>query len=123
MLTIVEVYFDWAGPCHAMTRYIKKIKMELGEDKDLKFVMACVDFIPSLSPFQGSCKPVWLFMAAGEVVSVLDGPNVTGLRNKVLEECSKEEQVISGGSRRNSITIEEAVPSKCSIFPKISRNL
>ena len=20
-LTIVEVYFDWAGPCHAMTRY------------------------------------------------------------------------------------------------------
>ena len=24
-LSIVEVYFDWAGPCHAMTRYIKKI--------------------------------------------------------------------------------------------------
>ena len=65
---------------------------------------------------QGSCKPVWLFMAGGEVVSVLDGPNVTLLRSKVVEECGKEEQVISGGSRRNSITIEEAVPSKKNDF-------
>ena len=22
LLTIAEVYFDWAGPCHAMTRYL-----------------------------------------------------------------------------------------------------
>ena len=29
-LTVVEVYFDWAGPCHAMTRCIKNIKMEVG---------------------------------------------------------------------------------------------
>ena len=79
---MVEVYFDWAGPCHAMTRcymlhrdmlscvmssrYIKKIKMELGEDKDLKFMMACADYIPPLQAFQGSCKPVWLFVAAGQ---------------------------------------------------------
>ena len=84
---MVEVYFDWAGPCHAMTRcyiimtvvtascvmlsrYIKKIKMELGEDKDLKFVMACADYIPPLQPFRGSCKPVWLFVAAGNTKNI-----------------------------------------------------
>ena len=40
--------------------------MELGEDKDLKFMMACADYIPPLQAFQGSCKPVWLFVAAGQ---------------------------------------------------------
>ena len=49
-----------------LSRYIKKIKMELGEDKDLKFMMACADYIPPLQAFQGSCKPVWLFVAAGQ---------------------------------------------------------
>ena len=86
--------------------------MELGEDKDLKFVMACADFIPSLQPFQGSCKPVWLFIAEGEIVSVMDGPNVTRMRSMVLEVCNKEEMVISGSSRRSSISIQDAVPSK-----------
>ena len=93
-----------------MIRYIKKIKMELGEDKDLKFVMACADFIPSLQPFQGSCRPVWLFIAEGEIVSVMDGPNVTRMRSMVLEECNKEEMVISGSSRHSSISVQEAVP-------------
>ena len=86
--------------------------MELGEDKDLKFVMACADFIPSLRPFHGSCKPVWLFIAEGEIVSVLDGPNVTRMRSMVMEECSKEEMVMSGNSRRSSISIPEAVPGR-----------
>ena len=53
-----------------LSRYIKKIKMELGEDKDLKFVMACADYIPPLQPFRGSCKPVWLFVAAGNTKNI-----------------------------------------------------
>ena len=52
----MEIYFDWAGPCHAMTRYIKKIKMELGEERDLKFIQANADLVPALHPFRGSCK-------------------------------------------------------------------
>ena len=46
----------------------------------------------------------------GEVVSVMDGPNFTRMRSKVLEECDKEDQVMAGASRRSSIAIEEAVP-------------
>ena len=41
----------------------------------------------------------------------MDGPNVTLMRSKVLEECDKEAQVMAGVSRRNSIAITEAVPS------------
>ena len=50
-----------------MFRYIKKIKMELGEDRNLKFAMACADFIPQFKIFSESCKPVWLFLAEGTV--------------------------------------------------------
>ena len=35
---------------------------------------------------------------------------MTKLRKMVLEECDKEVKVASGGSRRSSMTIEEAVP-------------
>ena len=103
--------------------------MELGEDKDLKFVMACADYIPPLQPFSGSCKPVWLFVAAGntknicsasknispapgEVVSVMDGPNVTQLRSKVVEECDKEARVAAGSTTRDTLAIQEAVPGE-----------
>ena len=111
-LNVVEIYYDWAGPCHAMTRYIKKIKMELGEERDLKFIMANADLVPSLQPFVGSCKPVWLLIAAGEIVSVLDGPNVTQLRRKVLDECHKEQLIAAGTMGRSSMSIEEAVPRR-----------
>ena len=50
-----------------MLRYIKKIKMEFGEDRNLKFAIACADFIPQLKVFSESCKPVWLFLADGMV--------------------------------------------------------
>ena len=39
--------------------------MELGEERDLKFAMACADFIPPFKVFSESCKPVWLFLAEG----------------------------------------------------------
>ena len=40
--------------------------MELGEERKLKFAMACADFIPQLQVFSESCKPVWLFLAEGD---------------------------------------------------------
>ena len=55
---------------------------------------------------------MWLFIAAGEVVTVLDGPNVTMLRRKVLEECEKEEQIAAGAARRENISIKDAVPGR-----------
>ena len=41
--------------------------MEFGEDRNLKFAIACADLIPQLKVFCESCKPVWLFLAEGIV--------------------------------------------------------
>ena len=46
------------------------------------------------------------------MVTVLDGPNVTLLRRKVLEECEKEELIAAGAARRENIAIRDAVPGK-----------
>ena len=32
ILTVVDVYSEWAGPCNAMANYLKKIKLECGDD-------------------------------------------------------------------------------------------
>ena len=29
---MVDVYSEWAGPCNAMANYLKKIKLEVGDD-------------------------------------------------------------------------------------------
>ena len=46
------------------------------------------------------------------MVTVLDGPNVTLLRRKVLEEWEKEELIATGAARRENISIRDAVPGK-----------
>ena len=48
----------------------------------------------------------------GEVVTVLDGPNTSLLRRKVLEQCEKEELIAAGVGRRENISIRDAVPGK-----------
>ena len=45
--------------------------MELGEEKKLKFAMACADFIQQLKVFSESCKPVWLFLVDGMIGRML----------------------------------------------------
>ena len=52
----------------------------------------------------------------GEVVSVMDGPNVIKMRSMVMEECDKEQLVMAGTNRRDSIPLEEAVPGNLCIY-------
>ena len=40
----------------------------------------------------------------------MDGPNVIRMRSMVMEECDKEQLVMAGTNRRDSIPLEEAVP-------------
>ena len=56
--------------------------------------------------------PISPLTTLGEVVTVLDGPNVSLLRRKVLEECEKEELIAAGAGRRETISIRDAVPGK-----------
>ena len=66
-----------------------------------------------------SPTPAWpdvVLTPPGEVVTVLDGPNVTLLRRKVLEECEKEELIAAGAGSRTNIAIQDAVPGKLPRF-------
>ena len=65
ILTVVDVYSEWAGPCNAMANYLKKIKLEVG-DELLQCAMANCDTIDALKMFRGHCKPIWLFIISGE---------------------------------------------------------
>ena len=40
----------------------------------------------------------------------MKGANVKKMKAMVKEECEKEKEVIAGNSRRNSMTIDQAVP-------------
>ena len=74
VLTVVDVYSEWAGPCNAMANYLKKIKLEVG-DELLQCAMANCDSIEALNMFRGHCKPIWLFIIAGQTVEVMHGSN------------------------------------------------
>ena len=65
VLTVVDVYSEWAGPCNAMANYLKKIKLEVG-DELLQCAMANCDTVEALKMFRGHCKPIWLFIMSGE---------------------------------------------------------
>ena len=64
VLTVVDVYSEWAGPCNAMANYLKKIKLDVG-DELLQCAMASCDSIEALKMFRGHCKPIWLFIMSG----------------------------------------------------------
>ena len=87
------LHHDGRDSCHEsycpVSRYIKKIKMELGEDKDLKFVMACADYIPPLQPFRGSCKPVWLLVAAGNTKNICSASKNICSPSKNIPPCAQ----------------------------------
>ena len=58
-LLVVDVYSEWAGPCHAMEPLINKmmIQMTRATGRDLmQYATACADLIPDLEPFRNICK-------------------------------------------------------------------
>ena len=53
----------------------------------------------------------------------MDGPNVIRMRSMVMEECDKEQLVMAGTNRRDSIPLEEAVPGNLTSTIPISSQL
>ena len=52
----------------------------------------------------------------------MDGPNVTQLRSKVVEECDKEARVAAGSTTRDTLAIQEAVPGEGRVVLEMSMN-
>ena len=67
VVTIVDIYSEWAGPCNAMVNHLKRIKVEMDKENILNFAMAMTDSIPVLDMFKSHCIPTWLFIAGGKL--------------------------------------------------------
>ena len=61
-LLVVDVYLDWCGPCSLLAPTYKAIAMKIDEwDQRIQFLQADVTRIKSLSQYQHSSKPHFLF--------------------------------------------------------------
>jgi len=58
---VIDVYTGWAGPCVSMINILKRIKVEVNDDR-LWYALACSDTIDDLLMFKDQSEPCWLFM-------------------------------------------------------------
>ncbi|XP_040577656.1 uncharacterized protein [Lepeophtheirus salmonis] len=105
-LFIIDVYSEWSGPCLAMTNFLKKVKLEINDDL-LHYATAKTDSIPSLSMFQGLCRPLWLVLSFGQVVATVHGANAPQLGRVIETEIENEKMVMAGEKVRETISLDE----------------
>ena len=67
LLTVIDVYSAWCGPCKAVLSLFRRIKNELGDDL-LRFAIAKSDTIDSLEPYRQQSEPTFLFFAVSLVI-------------------------------------------------------
>ena len=80
--------------------------------KDIvQYATACSDTIPDLHVFKVSCKPIFLFMAAGVPVSFVHGANGTWMRDVIKSQVVNELKVLSGEGERKAIILNDAIPT------------
>ena len=67
------------------------------------------DTIDALKMFRGHCKPIWLFIIAGQTVQVMHGSNAPLLGRIIHEHMDK---LKSGNPVVDSISLDDAVPGE-----------
>lgn len=96
LLTIVDVYQNWTGPCKSICTTLKRIKLENGSTI-LKFATACVDDIQALEAYRNQPpEPTFLFYASGILVDICHGCDVPLLVKKINTQTTNEEQIAAG---------------------------
>jgi len=121
LLTVVDAYPKWTGPCKSICSTLKRIKLEAGS-QILKFATACVDDIQDLESYRNQPpEPTFLFFASGVLVDVCHGCDVPLLTKKINDQIKNEEQIAAGMAiERKPYTEESARPasSKSSVKPE-----
>ncbi|XP_065701212.1 thioredoxin domain-containing protein 6 [Patagioenas fasciata] len=95
-LIVVDVFQAWCGPCKTVVDLFRKLRNEVGSDL-LHFAVAEVDSIDALEKYRGTCEPVFLFFAGGELVAVVRGVNAQLLQKTILEQLAVERKVLEHG--------------------------
>merc|ERR1712088_927882 len=65
LLTVVDAYPKWTGPCKSIQSTLKRIKLETGS-QIVRFATACIDDIEALTEYRNQPpEPMFLFYASG----------------------------------------------------------
>ncbi len=123
MLSVVEVYSAWCGPCLSMVSFLKKVKVDTNDDR---LILATVNSenIGDVRIFRGQSQPTWIFLGVlqnhcilvsyffmlckfiqgGKPVKLIRGPNPAILVQNVKAEFKHELLCLEGKAKRNLVT-------------------
>ncbi|CAI6357278.1 unnamed protein product [Macrosiphum euphorbiae] len=103
---VIEVYAEWCGPCTAMTTYLKKVKMELGNES-LRYAIAKSDEINVLERFRNKSEPHWMFFFDGKLVKVIIGADASRITQSIVEEFDQYVKYKNGEIYKEFIPISK----------------
>ncbi|KAL5241449.1 hypothetical protein ACI65C_008859 [Semiaphis heraclei] len=101
---VVDVYTEWCGPCIPMTAYLKKIKLELGNE-NLHYAIAKSDNITVLERFRQKSESHWLFFYDGKMVNIIIGTNAPRLMQLIVDELEQYVKFKNGEIQREFIPL------------------
>jgi thiol-disulfide isomerase/thioredoxin len=98
-LKVVDVYAEWCGPCKVITGLLRKIKLDLSDDK-LHFAVAKTDTIDALAAYRGRSEPTFLFYGGRDLVFAVRGADGGALAAAITAQLKAEHAVRAGGAAR-----------------------
>ncbi|XP_060844802.1 uncharacterized protein LOC132924475 [Rhopalosiphum padi] len=101
-ILVIDVYAEWCGPCVAMISYLRKIKLESGNE-NLNYAIAKSDDINVLKRFRQRSEPHWMFFFDGKLVNVVIGIDAPRLIRLILEELEQYTKYKNGEIQKEFI--------------------
>lgn len=96
LITVVDAYPKWTGPCKSIQSTLKRIKLEQAS-QILRFATACIDDIEALTEYRNQPpEPMFLIYASGILVDICHGCDVPLLTKKVKAQNENEEKIAAG---------------------------
>uniref|UniRef100_A0A670XRH0 NME/NM23 family member 8 n=1 Tax=Pseudonaja textilis TaxID=8673 RepID=A0A670XRH0_PSETE len=105
LLSVVDIYQAWCGPCKAVVNLFRRLKNEYGEDNLLHFAVAEADSVMTLLPFKDKCEPAFVFCLDGKMIDIVRGANGPLLNRKVIELIELERKIVAGDMKRPEVTL------------------
>uniref|UniRef100_A0A2S2NCL2 Thioredoxin domain-containing protein 3 n=1 Tax=Schizaphis graminum TaxID=13262 RepID=A0A2S2NCL2_SCHGA len=107
-MLVIDVYAEWCGPCVAMISYLRKIKLESGNE-NLNYAIAKSDDINVLKRFRQRSEPHWMFFFDGKLVNVVIGIDAPRLIRLIWEELEQYAKYKNGEIQKEFVSIQYGI--------------